>query len=176
MNFLLKVNRPHTVCSRFARRRRLFSSDASTRQLLEQLSALDTASLCDADKSLVATNDSYRGLQLMQGLKPLNCHENTAKTMVGTARTVQCREPNDFLAVLQGLHEAESGEVLVVNTLNSTRAVAGELFCAEAQRRGLVGIVVEGPMRDTAYLDEFSSSEMLFHTCDSLLWDYSSTG
>lgn len=91
----------------------------------------------------------------MDGLQPLNCIKKT--TMVGTARTVQCTEPNDFLAVLQGLDEARAGEVLVIDTLDSTRAVAGELFCAEAARRGVCGILVDGPMRDTAFLDEFQS-------------------
>jgi len=145
---------PHRYGARLVRR--LFSVDANTRQLINQLSILDTASLCDADKAFLTSNSSYRGLRLLRGLTALN-NCNTAITMAGMARTVQCTEPNDFLAVLQVLSEAQSGEVLVVNTLDSTRAVAGELFCAEAERRGVCGILLDGPMRDTAYLDEFPS-------------------
>lgn len=156
-------------CARLGRR--LVSSEAKdTQKLLQKLSALDTASLCDADKTVIAassnSDSSYCGLQLMQGLKPLNNINNnmtsttstrSTTTMVGVARTVQCTEPNDFLAVLKGLDEAKQDEVLVINTLDSTRAVAGELFCAEAARRGVRGILVDGPMRDTAYLEEFPS-------------------
>jgi 4-hydroxy-4-methyl-2-oxoglutarate aldolase len=45
---------------------------------------------------------------------------------------------------------------LVVDTLSSTRAVAGEIFVAEARRKGLAGIVIDGPIRDTAHLDDCS--------------------
>lgn len=137
--------------------KRLLTNKAEVSALMERLVKLDTASLCDADKSTVAQFDSsYRGLKLIQGLQSRN-NKTRSKTMVGIARTVQCKEPNDFLAVLQGLEKAKQDEVLVVNTCDSTRAVAGELFCAEASRRGVRGILVDGPMRDTFYLDEFPS-------------------
>lgn len=154
MNSLRESKQLGQSCARLGKR--LLTNKAEVSALLDKLSKLDTASLCDADKSMVTPSDSsYRGLKLIQGLVPLN--KNTCKTMVGIARTVQCKEPNDFLAVLQGLEKAKQDEVLVVNTCDSTRAVAGELFCAEASRRGVRGILVDGPMRDTAYLDEFSS-------------------
>lgn len=174
MCFLRKVNfhsRAHHVIVRdFSNQ----ASTTSTRQaLLKQLATLDTTSLCDADKTILAkSNDSslHRGLQLLQGLTLLNnIHTNT--TMVGSARTIQCTEPNDFLAVLQGLDQAEQDDVLVINTMNSSRAVAGELFCAEAARRGVRGIVVDGPMRDTAYLQEFPS----VHCYSTLVTPYSGT-
>ena len=75
--------------------------------------------------------------------------------MIGLARTVQCTRPNDILAVLRGLNEAKPGEVLVVNTLDSTRAVAGGMFCAEAARKGLGGIVVDGYVRDVGQISKF---------------------
>jgi len=79
--------------------------------------------------------------------------------MVGVAHTVAFTEPNDFLPVMRALAlEAKSDEVLVVNTLSSTRAVAGEIFGAEARRKGLAGIVIDGPIRDTAHLDQDDSS------------------
>lgn len=70
------------------------------------------------------------------------------KKLLGVARTVQLTQPNDFLAVLHGLYESQPGEVLVINTLHSTRAVAGGLFVTEAYRRGLAGMIVDGPVRD----------------------------
>jgi regulator of RNase E activity RraA len=75
--------------------------------------------------------------------------------MAGVARIVQFTERNDFLPVLRGIHEAQKNEVLVVNTLESSRAVAGEIFCAEAQRKGLAGIIIDGPIRDIRHLSKY---------------------
>lgn len=47
-----------------------------------------------------------------------------------------------------------AGEVLVIDTGASRRAVVGELFSLEAARRGLAGIVVDGPVRDTRTVRE----------------------
>ena len=54
------------------------------------------------------------------------------------------------MTVIQGLAESQPGEVLVIDTHGSRAAVAGELFSLEAARRGLHGIVIDGPVRDTA--------------------------
>lgn len=56
------------------------------------------------------------------------------------------------MTVLVALDQAQPGDVLIVDTRGSRRAVLGELFGLEAQRRGLAGIVVDGPVRDTATL------------------------
>jgi 4-hydroxy-4-methyl-2-oxoglutarate aldolase len=130
-------------------------ADAFT-NLLRELRKLDTSCLCDADKSILADKRGHVGLKLMDGkIRPLN-HSDNSVIMAGLARTVQLTEKDDFLAVLRGLNEAQSGEVLIVNTLSSSRAVAGEIFCAEAERKGLSGIVVDGAARDTAYLRKYS--------------------
>jgi 4-hydroxy-4-methyl-2-oxoglutarate aldolase len=128
-------------------------SNVVSSDLLSRLRTLDTACLCDADKSLSTTRHDgvYQPISLLEGIRPLM----TGNTMAGIARTIQCSVPDDFLAVLDGLAGAQPDHVLIVNTLDSTRAVAGELFCAEAARRGVVGIVVDGPMRDTKYLRDF---------------------
>lgn len=128
-------------------------SHVASPDLLSSLRTLDTACLCDADKSVSTTRlDSfYQPISLLEGLRPLM----TGNTMAGIARTIQCSVPDDFLAVLDGLAGAQQDHVLIVNTMDSSRAVAGELFCAEASRRGVVGIVVDGPMRDTKYLRDF---------------------
>mmetsp|Transcript_18425 Transcript_18425/g.27839 ORF Transcript_18425/g.27839 Transcript_18425/m.27839 type:complete len:239 (+) Transcript_18425:179-895(+) len=125
--------------------------------LLSALRRLDTSCLCDAEKALLRTTNNlangYQPLCLMEGLVPRGSMGKT--TTVGMARTVQCVEPDDFFAVLQGLDSSQSDEVLVVNTRNSQKAVAGELFCAEASRRGLTGIIIDGPMRDTCFLSNY---------------------
>jgi len=147
---------------------------SSLQEILRDLRNLDTACLCDADKSLVLSGssssssskaaasssfNSYVPLVLLDSTKirPVN---RPPATMAGIVRTVQCTERNDFLAVLRGLSESRRDEVLVVNTLNSTRAVAGELFFAEARRKRLAGIVVaDGPVRDTSAVRKITSTE-----------------
>jgi RraA family protein len=108
--------------------------DAELRQALLEL---DCASLADVDKSIRVMDVGLRAI-------------NTGVKMVGVARTVRCHE--DFLAVIRALDAAQPGEVLIVDTQGSTRAVVGELFSLEATRRGLAGIVVDGPVRDVSTL------------------------
>ncbi len=98
------------------------------------LTALDCASLADADKAIRVCD---------AGLRPVN----PGRKLVGVARTVRCHE--DFLGVIQALEQAAPGEVLVIDTQGGRRAVLGELFSLEAQARGLAGIVVDGLVRDT---------------------------
>ena len=123
-NFVIRASSRH--CHRFwSTRTEINASTVGSH--LKELRLLDTASLCDADKSLRGSND-YQPLKLLDSIiRPMN--QCGHRVMAGVARTVQCTEANDFLAVLRGLQEACQDEVLVVNTLSSNRAVAGELFC-----------------------------------------------
>ena len=79
--------------------------------------------------------------------------------MVGFAFTVQCTVKNDFLAVLRGLvesgHQPPSSLVLVVDTLNSVRAVSGELFATQAWHHNkMAGLLIDGPVRDCQQLQQ----------------------
>ena len=98
---------------------------------------LDCASLADADKSMRVMDAGLRAI-------------NTGVKLVGVARTVRCHE--DFLAVIRALDQSLPGEVLIVDTQGSSRAVVGELFSLEATSRGLAGIIVDGPVRDVSTL------------------------
>ena len=106
-------------------------------ELKQALLELDCASFADADKSMRVMDSGLRAI-------------NGGVKLVGVARTVRCHE--DFLAVIRALDAAQPGEVLVVDTQGSSRAVVGELFSMEAERRGLAGIIVDGPVRDVSTL------------------------
>lgn len=95
------------------------------------------SSICDADKSLPVLDPGIR--LLVPG-----------RSLHGPARTVLAI--GDHLPVLTALELAQPGEVLVVSTERSPRAVLGELFATEAERRRLAGIVVDGFCRDLAGL------------------------
>lgn len=107
--------------------------------LRARLATLDAAALCDgAGGAGIAVGVMDPGIRLMTEGVP----------MAGVARPVLC--DRDFLAVVQALDASAPGEVLVVAAADI--AVSGELFAAEAERRGLGGIVIDGWCRDTAIL------------------------
>ena len=106
-------------------------------ELLHALSSLSVASIADADKTIRVMSSTIRPV-------------NNGKKILGTARTVSCH--NDFLTVIGALNQSKAGDVLVVDSQESTRALVGELFSTEAQRRGLSGIIVDGPVRDVEML------------------------
>ena len=139
-----------------AGRRPSGSGHSAVVSLVERLRTLSSGPLCDADKQLVASRDDddgaasenrYEGLRVMcSDTMKLRTPEHDK--MIGIARTVQLPKPDDFLSVLAALVGTGPGDVLVVNTSGSTHAVAGSLFTTELARRGVKGLVVDGPVRD----------------------------
>jgi len=105
---------------------------------LERLRALDTTTLSDASGGALRVMDP--------GLRPIGA----AAALLGPAVTVAAAD--DLMPVLEGLAAAGRGDVLVVDTADAPRAIAGELFAHEALRRGLAGIVIDGLCRDSAEL------------------------
>ncbi|MBX3072933.1 RraA family protein [Candidatus Obscuribacterales bacterium] len=97
------------------------------------LANLDTTSICDVKKDLRVMAPQIKAV------KP-------GSRIVGRARTVSV--DNDFLTVIKALHEAEAGDVLVIDGNGGMKALLGELFTAEAKRKNLAGIVVDGACRD----------------------------
>lgn len=109
----------------------------TNRTLLERLGDLSTTSLIDAGPTLRI---------LPSGLRPVV----VGRHLVG--RVVTAKANRDLMSVIHALRESGPGDVLVVDAGGDDRAVAGELFTTEAQRRGLAGLVILGRSRDTATL------------------------
>jgi 4-hydroxy-4-methyl-2-oxoglutarate aldolase len=101
--------------------------------LIGRLLSIDVSALSDADKTLPVVDPAVRAM--IPDVR-----------MAGPAFTVLAED--DHLPVMDGLAEAAAGDVLVIATNGSTRAVFGELFATEARRRGLAGIVADGFCRD----------------------------
>jgi 4-hydroxy-4-methyl-2-oxoglutarate aldolase len=108
-------------------------------QLTRRLAALDTACVCDANKVLKLELGAMDA-----GMRPIR----SGLKLVGRAHTVRCHD--DFLTVIKALNDAVPGEVIVIDSQQSSKALTGELFPTEAKRKGLAGIVNDGPCRDTA--------------------------
>lgn len=105
--------------------------------LRSRLARIEPTHVADADKRLRVMDPGLRPVR--GGLR-----------LVGRALTVGCHE--DFMSVIVALGRSQPGDVLVVDARGSRRAVAGELFSIEAARRGLAGLVVDGPVRDLVTL------------------------
>ncbi len=74
--------------------------------------------------------------------------------LCGPALTCACT-PEDNLAMHVALYQATSGTVLVCDGAGTTRcALFGELMATDALNQGLAGLVVQGPIRDIADIDE----------------------
>jgi regulator of RNase E activity RraA len=117
---------------------RATSSDSD---LIERLGLLSSTSLVDASPALRL---------LPHAIRPLV----PGRPFVG--RVVTARANRDLMSVLHALRDSGPGDVLVVEVGGDDRAVAGELFGTEAQRRGLAALVLHGRCRDSATLARLS--------------------
>jgi regulator of RNase E activity RraA len=109
----------------------------TTQTLLDRLARLSTTSLVDASPTLRI---------LPSRLRPVVAGRHAV------GRVVTAKANRDLMSVIHALRESKAGDVLVVDVGGDDRAVAGELFGTEAQRRGLAGLVILGRSRDTATL------------------------
>jgi 4-hydroxy-4-methyl-2-oxoglutarate aldolase len=70
--------------------------------------------------------------------------------LFGRAVTAYC-EPPDFGAVLNAIDHVGPGDVLVIAAGgDAVTAMIGEILCGQLRRRGGVGVVCEGAVRDVA--------------------------
>ena len=122
---------------------------AAPAELLDRFRPLGTALVSDC-------LDRSRGIVGAQLLLPGLVQPGRA--MVGPALTVKVA-PGDNLALHQAMELITPGEVLVVDASGAIdRAIAGEILCRLAYRRGAVGMVVDGAVRDTAAMGDLPFS------------------
>jgi 4-hydroxy-4-methyl-2-oxoglutarate aldolase len=88
-------------------------------------------------------------------IRPL-CPPGRQPHLLGRAVTVSC-EPPDFGAVLYALECIEAGDVLMIAAGGDAEtAMIGEILGGHVRRRGGVGIVCDGAIRDVATLASFA--------------------
>jgi RraA family protein len=108
---------------------------APNAELIERLSRLEVANVCDAQGSFGAPHPRIQSI--VPGLR-----------MLGPAHTVKCY-PGSIITVHKALMEAKAGEVIVVDGEADERgALFGELMALQAKANGLAGIVIDAPVRD----------------------------
>jgi regulator of RNase E activity RraA len=101
-----------------------------------RLGAFDTPAVSDLMNRLYTMNPAVHSL----------AGENLR--ILGPACTVKVY-PGDNLMVHKSLDIASPGDVVVVDTSNSSlTAVLGDLVCTKARHRGIAGFVVDGLIRD----------------------------
>ena len=76
--------------------------------------------------------------------------------MVGHALTIHC-PPGDNLVLQKAIEMAEPGDILVFNAGgDTTQAPVGEIVVSNCIRRGVVGLVIDGAVRDSDILPTLS--------------------
>ncbi len=104
--------------------------------LRERLATIHTGSLSDALGSVGVLAAPVRVI-------PPGAH------LVGPAFTVKCY-PGSIITLHKALMEAPPGVVLVADDEGDTRgALWGEVMTHQAKQQGILGLVTDGPVRDT---------------------------
>ena len=98
-------------------------------------------------------SDSQHRFGGATGLRPV-AGLARGQRVVGPALTVKTR-PGDNLVVHRALREIEPGQVLVVDAGGAIdRSILGEIMVFQAKATGIVGIIIDGAIRDQEGLDD----------------------
>lgn len=84
----------------------------------------------------------------------IGCLWSRPPRIAGPAFTVLC-EPGDHLMLHAAIYQANPGDIIVVQG-DSNYALAGGNVCAIAQKRGILGFVIDGVIRDLAEVRELA--------------------
>jgi 4-hydroxy-4-methyl-2-oxoglutarate aldolase len=100
--------------------------------------------------------DLFRGRTLVDpAIRPLKAFASGAR-LAGPAVTAWC-EPADYGSVHHAIAAAGPGDVIVVAAGGRPdAAMIGELLSGAARLKGIVGVVVDGPVRDVGTLASWS--------------------
>jgi regulator of RNase E activity RraA len=111
-----------------------------SQSLLDRAAKLGTAQLCDGMVGLGITREGC----LDTAILPVS----DTMTMVGTAYTVETKEGDNF-PIHVAIYQSKPGYVLIVDGKGYTdRAYLGDLLVNAAEAIGIVGIVIDGCVRD----------------------------
>ncbi len=102
--------------------------------------------LSPTDYANVLNRDSFMDF----GIKSL--WPNTPR-ICGPAFTVQLA-PGDHLMLHMAIHQAPEGSIIVASGCGNDLAAAGGNVCAVAKKRGIVGFIIDGVVRDIAEIRE----------------------
>jgi len=75
---------------------------------------------------------------------------NPQHKLAGQVLTVKAN--NDLIAVLEAVHTADEGHVIVINNAETEVGILGDIIATEARRKKLGGFVVDGFVRDVPTL------------------------
>ncbi|NHC61449.1 RraA family protein [Paenalcaligenes suwonensis] len=118
---------------------RVFPHPADAQQdaaLLDQFAQIGVAQISDC-------------MQRLYGVVGLRPFHQCATRMVGFAVTVKVR-PGDNLMIHKAMTMSGAHQIIVVDGHgDTTNALVGELMMLDAQRRGIVGFVIDGAIRDS---------------------------
>lgn len=112
-------------------------------EIVKAYQGIPTSIISDCMERLFAMDSQIRPFHL----KPI---------MVGHAITIHC-PPGDNSVLQKAIELAEPGDVLVMNAGgNTVQAPVGEIVVSNCIRRGAVGLVIDGPIRDSDILPTLS--------------------
>ena len=123
----------------------------STRRLSSDL----IAQWANVPTSIAA--DFFRGRTLVDPeIRPLRPFHGRAR-LAGSAVTAWCESGADYGAVHHALAVAEPGDVVIVEAGGRLdAAMIGEILCGFARRKGIAGVAVNGAVRDTGTLAQWT--------------------
>lgn len=103
--------------------------------------------------STFAVSNISDAMKRTSGTNHLRPFHRTGR-VIGRALTVKSA-PGDNLMVHKAIRMAQAGDVIVVQTGgHMLNAVVGELMSTAAARKGLAGFVIDGAIRDSAFIAE----------------------
>lgn len=108
-------------------------------ELVEAFSKVSTPNICDAQHR-------------QGGMKGIKRRNSKDVKMVGKALTVQTMN-GDWAKPVEAIDFAQPGDVLVVDVGGGEIAVWGELASCSAVGKGIMGVVVDGAVRDIDEID-----------------------